>query len=207
MVHASVEKQLKEKLIFYIKEFYGNNPAASKDYARIINTRQFDRLQAYLKDVQVIYGAEVDREQKYIQPSLVENITLDHPLMQEEIFGPILPILVYNTREELMEMLSHNPNPLSAYIFSNDSQFEKFLLDSFLSGGVCINNVMVHLANPNLPFGGVSKSGMGAYHGKYSFDVFTHQRAVLKTSTWIDIPLRYPPFSTIKMKLSKLFFK
>ena len=207
LVHESVQNELKQKLIFYIQQFYGSNAATSNDYARIINTRQFDRLSSYLKDVNIIYGGGTNRDQKYIEPTLIEEIPLGHPVLTEEIFGPILPILVYKNQEDLLELMNKNPIPLSAYIFTNDSKFEKKILDSFLSGGVCINNLMVHLANPNLPFGGVGKSGMGAYHGKYSFDVFTHQRAVLKTSTWIDIPLRYPPFSSLKMKIAKWFFK
>ena len=193
-----VDKQIKDELITAIEqcvlEFYGNNPRSSPDLARIINPKQFNRLQALLADGEIILGGEADAEDLYIAPTLIVNPSLDSPLMQEEIFGPILPILEYEDLSEAIALINSRPKPLALYIFSKDKQIQLQILLGTSSGGVCINDTIMQVGINELPFGGVGESGIGSYHGKFSFDTFSHQKSVLKKSFRFDLNWRYAPY-------------
>jgi aldehyde dehydrogenase (NAD+) len=183
-----------------LRKFYGEDAYLSSDYARIINERHFDRLVEYLGAGKIICGGRVDRPSKYIEPTLIIEPRLDSALMRDEIFGPILPIITYRDDEEAIEFIERFENPLALYIFSQSSAFQTKILDRVPSGGVCINDCLVHLTNPHLPFGGVGESGIGAYHGDESFRAFSHFRAIERKPLWADIGLRYPPY---KIKLNR----
>ncbi|GAB4530971.1 MAG: aldehyde dehydrogenase [Pleurocapsa sp.] len=201
-----VNKRIKDKLIEKIKQclqdFYGQKPAQSPDYARIINSRQFTRLQGLLSDGEIIWGGETDEANLYIAPTLMVNVALDAPLMQEEIFGPILPILEYENLEDAIALINSRPKPLALYIFSEDKNKQKQILLRTSSGGVCINDTIMHVGVNELPFGGVGDSGIGSYHGQATFDTFSHQKSVLKKSFWFDLNWRYAPYQD-KLKLFK----
>lgn len=204
-----VDKQIKQDLIGEIKQcilnFYGENPEASPDYARIINQKQWQRLTNFLKDETVIYGGQNNSETNYIAPTLLDKINPDSPIMQEEIFGPILPILEYETLKEAISFINQNPKPLALYIFSNNKYIQEKILNSTSSGGVCINDTIWQVGIPELPFGGVGNSGIGAYHGKTSFDTFSHNKSVLKKSFLFDLNWRYAPYKDKIEQLKKLF--
>jgi aldehyde dehydrogenase (NAD+) len=205
-----VDEKIKEKFIKKLKEtivdFFGNDAATSDGYGKIINEKRFDTLQNYLRQGKIIFGGETDKSKLFIAPTIMEDVLLDASLMTEEIFGPILPVYSFATREEALKIIQRNPNPLSFYVFTSDTKKENQWIEQISFGGGCINNACWHFANHHLPFGGVGKSGIGSYHGKYSFDTFTHNKAVMKTATWFDPNLKYPPFKG-KLKLFKLFFR
>ena len=194
-----VNKQIKSELIEAIKEcveeFYGDNPHYSPDFARIVNHRQFERLQGLLSDGEIIIGGETDAEDLYIAPTLIVDTALDSPLMELEIFGPILPILEYDNLSEAIAVINSRPKPLALYIFSNNKDFQQQILINTSSGGVCINDTVMQVGVNELPFGGVGESGIGSYHGKASFDTFSHQKSVLRKSFWIDLNWRYAPYA------------
>lgn len=204
LVHHKVKEALVAAMKAAIVEFFGANPAASADYARIINAKRFDAIAAYLEQGHVLHGGQTDRDQLYIAPTLIDDVDWTDPLMQEEIFGPVLPVLTYTSLPQAVQAIKQLPYPLALYIFTKNRKTEKLLIDHVRFGGGCVNNTLVHLTNPELPFGGAGYSGMGRYHGKYSFDTFTHQKGVLKTGTWLDVPLKYPPFGN-KLKTMKVF--
>lgn len=199
LVHESVKTKLIEAIQETINRFYSDNPRQSENFGRIINDRQFQRLTQYLKQGRIIFGGECIPEERFISPTLMEDISLDDPIMKEEIFGPILPILSFSSMDEALAIIEKNPNPLSFSVYTSNSAIENQWLSAVRFGGGCVNNSSWQFSNPNLPFGGRGASGIGAAHGKYSFDCFTHQKAVLKTPTWFDPALKYPPF---KGKLS-----
>jgi aldehyde dehydrogenase (NAD+) len=194
LVHASVKEKFVAELKKTLTQFFSENPAQSPHYGRIINEKQVDRLVSYLSQGKVVYGGQHDRATKFIAPTLLEEVTLDSPLMNEEIFGPLLPILSYQTREEAVAIINRHPNPLAFYVYTNSRSKEKEWLQQVPAGGACVNNSIFHLLNHHLPFGGRGNSGLGAYHGKYSFDTFSHQKAVLRTPVWPDPSVKYPPF-------------
>lgn len=184
-----------------IREFFGDDPQLSPDYGRIINQRHFTRLSALLAHGSIAHGGETDAADRYIAPTLIEDPDLDSPLMQEEIFGPLLPIVAYDTLDDAIKFVNERPKPLALYFFSRNRANQERILRETSSGGVCINDVIFHFANPNLPFGGTGPSGMGKYHGRYSFDTFTHPKAVLKKPLWLDIRQRYMPYSDGLLRL------
>ncbi|WP_423737117.1 aldehyde dehydrogenase [Chitinophaga caseinilytica] len=198
--------QLLEALRDAVTKFYGEDPAKSPDYPRIINDRQFDRLSGYLADGTVFSGGQSDRADKYIAPTILTDIKPDAKVMKEEIFGPILPVIPYSGTDEAVKIIAANPYPLSLYIFTKSSRTAKTLVEKVAFGGGCINNTLVHFTNLEMPFGGIGPSGMGRYHGKYSFDEFTHVKGVMKTGTWLDVPVKYPPFGN-KLKMLKMLQK
>ena len=202
LVHQSKKHELIEELKKAIPQFYGNDPINTEGYGRIINQKQFDRIINYLNDGTIVYGGKYDAANLFIEPTILDGVSIDSPIMKDEIFGPILPILTYDTMEEAKAIIAHHPNPLAFYIFTSSSKKENSWLDAVPAGGVCINAASVHLMNPHLPFGGRGFSGTGAYHGKYSFDTFSHKKSVMKSPTWFDPALKYPPFSG-KLKLLK----
>ena len=208
LVHAAIKDDLIAHLQETIKRFYSEKPEESYDYGKIINEKRFDTLTGYLSQVQgkIICGGYHDRSKLFIAPTLIECTTTDQPLMKDEIFGPLLPVFTYQTMEEAMSIIRQQPNPLAFYLFTRDRQLQKSWMESVPFGGGCINNTVWHFANPHLPFGGIGNSGLGVYHGKYSFDVFTHAKPVMRTPVFIDPVMKYPPFKG-KMKWFKFFLR
>ncbi len=206
--YVLVHKSEKETLITALKErivrFFSDHPQQSDEYGKIINEKQFHRLLIYLNEATIIHGGDHDINTLYISPTLLDNVKPDSPIMRDEIFGPILPIIEYSTEEEALTIIQQNPNPLAFYVFSNSDKTAKQWIEQVPSGAACINNASWHVTNQHLPFGGRGFSGTGHYHGKYSFDTFSHAKAVLKTPTWFDPSLKYPPFKG-KLKLFKKF--
>ncbi|MEO5683399.1 MAG: aldehyde dehydrogenase [Chitinophagaceae bacterium] len=202
LVHASVKNELLEKMKAAIQQFYGADAAASYDYGRIINEKRFITLQHYLTQGDIIFGGQHDKDKLFIAPTLMENISADAPLMTEEIFGPILPVFSFTNTGEAMQLVQRNANPLAFYLFTSSKSKEREWISSTAFGGGCINNADWHFTNHHLPFGGVGNSGMGAYHGRFTFNTFTRQKAVLKTPTWFDPSIKYPSFKG-KLRLFK----
>lgn len=193
LVHESVKDKLVAALKLQLQKMYGENPAASADYPRIINQRRFQTLTAYLNDVDILHGGQHIETELYMAPTLVSVAAEDHPIWHEEIFGPILPIRTFNTREEVLQIIDQNPYPLALYLFSSDKNAERFFTERIRFGGGCINNTIIHLANNDLPFGGVGYSGMGQYHGHEGFRTFSRSKSIMKSATWFDTPVWYPP--------------
>lgn len=187
-IHHKFVKELKKQII----SLYGKNPLQNKDYVRIVNKEHFDRLLGFLKKDQVVYGGKSDSVSLKIEPTIVHNISWNDQMMQEEIFGPILPILSFSTLDEIIPTIQQNEKPLALYYFGSAKKKENKLIESISFGGGCINDTLYHLANPHLPFGGVGHSGIGAYHGQYSFETFSHRKSILSQTTMFDIPVRYP---------------
>ncbi|MCT7990640.1 aldehyde dehydrogenase [Laspinema olomoucense] len=203
-----VNRRIKGDLLLGIKrtitEFFGQNPANSPDYGRIISAKQFDRLRGLLQEGEIIVGGQTDAGDRYIAPTVIDGVSLTSPIMQEEIFGPILPILEYDKLDEAIALINQRPKPLALYLFSNDKQKQQKILRETSSGGVCLNDTIMHLGVSELPFGGVGDSGMGAYHGKASFDTFSHRKSVLEKSFRLDLDFRYPPYKN-KLDFIKRF--
>lgn len=201
LVDKTIKQELLEKIKQTIQEFYGKNPETSPDYARIINQHHFTRLAELLKTGKIIVGGETNSKERYIAPTVID-VTPEDLVMQEEIFGPILPVLEYTNLNEAIAFVNAKPKPLALYFFSNNQQHQQQVLQFTSSGGVCLNDTIVHMAFPGLPFGGVGASGIGKYHGKASFETFSHQKSVLNKSFWFDIKLRYAPYQG-KLKFLK----
>ena len=194
LVHESVKDRLVSELKKAIIHFYTDTPEKSSEFGRMINEKQFNRVAAYIGQGNLLHGGRTDIGTLFIEPTLIDQVELNAPVMQDEIFGPVLPILTFSAIEEAQEIIARNPNPLAFYVFTSSRQKEKEWLSKVPSGGACINNASLHLTNHNLPFGGRGFSGTGQYHGKYSFDTFSHQKAVMRSPTWFDPSLKYPPF-------------
>lgn len=194
LVHASKKNELVAALKNAILSFYTDNPATSYNYGKIINEKQFQRLAAYLTQGSIVHGGRHDVSRLFIEPTIMENIAPDAPLMKEEIFGPVLPVLTFNTLKEAKAIIQNNRDPLSFYIYTSDTKKEEAWLQAIPFGGGCVNNSSWHFTNHHLPFGGRGNSGIGKYHGKYSFDVFSNAKAVMKTPSWFDPAIKYPPF-------------
>ena len=188
-----------------IGEFYGENPRQSPDYGRIVNRRHFDRLAGYLASGHVAHGGQLDVEDLYLAPTILTQVSWDSPVMQEEIFGPVLPVLEFDDLSAALEQLRHHPTPLALYLFTRDRVTRDRVLAETRSGGVCVNDTVSHMIGTGLPFGGLGESGFGAYHGQASFDCFTHYRSVLGRSLAYDLKLRYPPPRTALRRLRKVF--
>jgi len=193
-----VDKKIKPALMTAIKtaihEFYGDNPQTSPDYSRIINQRQLDRLSSFIKDGEIVVGGEVKPEDRYIAPTVLDRVSWDAPVMQDEIFGPILPVLEYEDFGEAIAQINARPKPLALYLFSKDKEKQERVLRETSSGGVSINDTVMQFGVITLPFGGVGDSGIGSYHGKASFDTFSHQKSVLQKSFLLDLKWRYAPY-------------
>jgi len=206
MVHEKVKDKLLPELVEAVKKFYGNDLKNSSEYPRIINRANMERLLALMEGSEIYWGGNYDVEERYFEPTITTEASFDLPVMQSEIFGPILPVMTYRNIDELMEMLGKCPNPLSLYYFSNNKKHIKKILASVPSGGVTINDTLMHFTFSSLPFGGTGSSGMGRYHGKFSFQTFSHQKPVVYRGTWLDIPVRYAPFKN-KLKIFKKLIK
>lgn len=206
LVHKSVKAELLTGITKYIKEFFGKDPVKSNDFPRIINDRQFDRLVGLLGRGNIVTGGEYRKSEKYIAPTIIDNITWNDPIMLDEIFGPILPIIEFEDLEQVIIMVNSRHKPLALYFFSNNKKHQERIIDMISYGGGCINDTIMHVASPYLPFGGVGASGMSAYHGKGSYDVFSHKKSVTKKSNLIDVKIRYAPYND-KIKLLKKLMK
>jgi len=204
LVPTAFKQVLIDELIKAIEQFYGVDTANSEGYGKIINERQWHRLVGYFADGKIVYGGKSDAARLHIEPTLMTDVAVDSKIMQDEIFGPILPILTYDSNEAALEIIQRNPNPLAFYVFTNEVATEQYWLSNVPSGGACVNNTSWHLTNHALPFGGRGASGMGGYHGKLSFTTFTHMKSVMKTPTWIDPDLKYPPYKGKGWLLKKL---
>jgi aldehyde dehydrogenase (NAD+) len=202
LVDAAIADSLLEKMKITLGDFYGDNPASSKDYGRIINSHHYQRLINLLSGSGDIYlGGNGDEAERYLAPTILRNVPDNAPIMADEIFGPILPVININNIDEAIAFINARPKPLALYLFSSDQSICERVIANTSSGSVAINYPMMQVTNPELPFGGVGASGMGAYHGKASFDTFTHFKSVLKKPTWIDLAMMYPPYSTTFTRL------
>ncbi len=202
LVHENVLEKfiaaLKDKII----KFFGEDAAKSHDYGRIINSNRFDKLSGYLQDGEIILGGKTDRSALFIEPTVLKNIKQNAPVMQDEIFGPVLPIISFKQTDEAIAIVKKNANPLAFYVFTSSKKREEEWIRSIAFGGGCVNNTIWQFANHYMPFGGIGSSGMGAYHGKHSFNTFTHIKPVMKTPAWFDPAIKYPPFKG-RLKLFK----
>ena len=207
--YVIVEKGFEHKFIDAVKKElkkqYGKSALMSRDYGNIINHRHFKRLESYLDRVNVVYGGEIDETRPAMAPTLVLEPSLDSPIMKEEIFGPILPIITVNNMDEGIAFVNERAKPLALYAFSDSDEVLDHIISRTSSGSVCTNDTMMFMTNPELPFGGVGNSGMGSYHGRHGFDTFSHLKTVMKRSFALDVPFRYAPFSKLKLSLLKKF--
>ncbi len=206
LVNSKISGRLLDAMIRTIHQFYGDDPSVSPDFSRIINDVHFDRLAGLMSDGRILIGGEKDRSKRFIAPTIITEIGWEDPIMQEEIFGPILPVLEFEDLDAILEKISGRPRPLALYYFSSNKSTCKRVLERVEFGGGCINDCVMHLLNPNLPFGGVGESGMGCYHGKYGFETFSHRKSILEKGTWMDIAMRYPPYAG-KLKWMKKILK
>ena len=201
LVDKKVASAFVGELRVAIKEFYGDDPKQSGDYARIVNGHHFNRLASMLESGSAVIGGETDANTKYIAPTVLSDVNISAPVMQDEIFGPILPMVEIDNVAEAIAFINSKPHPLALYVFSEDDRAIDAVIERTTAGGVTVNGTILHISNPNLPFGGVGESGMGAYHGKSSIDIFQHRKPVLRKSTKVDPPIAYPPYTEKKMKL------
>jgi len=204
--HRDIRHELIEGMKKYIREFYGETPCRNPEYPRIINEKHFNRLKALLGSGEIVTGGDFNEETLQISPTILVNVSTDCPVMQEEIFGPILPVIEYDDLEQVISFINSRPKPLALYLFTNSRETEMTVVKRVSFGGGCINDTLVHLATSEMPFGGVGESGMGNYHGKWSFDTFTHRKSIMRKSFLIDIELRYPPYKN-KLNILKKFMK
>ncbi len=206
-IHESVKNEFIQYLKESIEEFFGDNPIKSKDYGKIINNKHYNRLVDLLDNEFIVYGGVTNKQERKIAPTILDNISKESKIMQEEIFGPILPLITYNDLNEVISYINDNPTPLALYLFSENKKVIKRVLNECKFGGGCINDTIMHVSSDYLPFGGVGESGMGSYHGKASFDTFTHYRSIIHKSTKIDIKARYAPYTKTKEILIRKLLK
>lgn len=203
-----VQKDMKNKFVGYLKDeitaAYGSNPKESPDFARIVNSKNWSRLTSMIEPEKVVFGGQTDAESCYIAPTLIEEFNLDSLIMEDEIFGPLLPILSYESEADIHVIISKYEKPLSLYVFTTDNSFAKKIIQSYSFGGGCINDTIVHFSNKRLPFGGVGHSGIGAYHGRLSFDIFSHKKGIVKKANWLDLSMRYAPYNNKLATIKKL---
>ena len=194
LIHEKVKNKLTELLIYEIENALGKNPEESLDYCSIINLKNYKRQLHFLENQKIIFGGKYNEQNLFLSPTLVDEPNLESEVMKEEIFGPILPLISYSKTVEIENIISKYEKPLSLYIFSKNKTFIKEILKKYSFGGGCVNDTIIHFSNNRLPFGGVGNSGIGGYHGKLSFDTFSHKKAIVKKVTWLDIPIRYAPY-------------
>ncbi len=205
LVHADIKQALLAQIIAQLGVFYGPDPKLSPDYGRIINESHLKRLLSFLKEGKIVTGGEVDYAERYLAPTILDDVSWQMPIMQEEIFGPILPVLSFTDQEDVVELVGRHATPLALYYFSQNKAEQHRIMTSSAFGGGCINDTIVHLTEHHLPFGGVGTSGQGSYHGKASFEAFSHRKSILHRGIWLDLPLRYPPYAGKLKWLKKLF--
>jgi aldehyde dehydrogenase (NAD+) len=204
LAQSKIKVQLVSFLQNEIKNAYGENPEISPDYCRIINDKNWQRLTSLIDADKILFGGISNKATNYIAPTLIDEPSLDSLVMQEEIFGPILPIISYENEDDIKTIISRFEKPLALYVFTEKKAFAKKIIQNFSFGGGCINDTLIHFANNRLPFGGVGHSGIGAYHGKRSFETFSHQKPIVKKANWLDIPIRYAPYNDKYKKIRKI---
>ncbi len=202
LVHKDVKDELLNAMKRYISKFFGDHPCKNREYPRIINEKHYERLKNLIAGKKIITGGEWNDQTLQISPTIIDHVTWEDAVMQEEIFGPILPILEFGDISEVITVVNSHPKPLALYLFTKSKKIEDMVVKSISFGGGCINDTLVHLATSYMPFGGVGNSGMGGYHGKWSFDTFTHKKSIMKKSNLIDVNIRYAPYRN-KLKLLK----
>lgn len=202
--HKSIKKRLMDSMARQIEKQFGQDPKKSPDFPRIVNQKAFDRLRDLLANGHIVCGGETDRDQKYIAPTIIDDIKPEDQIMQQEIFGPIMPVMEFEDISEVIDFVKGREKPLAFYYFSKDLKKARAVLNKTTSGGGCINDVIIHIGNNRLPFGGVGNSGMGKYHGKLSFDAFSNMRSIVRTPVSFDIPIKYAPYKG-KIKLLRMF--
>lgn len=202
LVHTSVKEKLLLELKKSIEKFYGSDASESHDYGKIINKKRFEKLVSYFENGKVVVGGENNIDRLYIAPTIIDNVSMEAPVMKEEIFGPVLPVFAFDTMEDAVKIIEYNPNPLAFYLFTNDTAKQKRWIEQTPFGGGSINNTVAQFANSNMPLGGCGNSGLGQYHGKFTFDQLSRIKPVLKTPTWFDPAVKYPSFKG-KLKLLK----
>lgn len=209
--YVLVEKAVKEKLLTCIKEeirrMFGEHPLENPDYGKMINQKHFDRVRGLIDPMKLVVGGQAQEETLRIAPTVLADVTAEDPVMQEEIFGPVLPVIPVKDIEEAIRFVQERPKPLALYVFTEDKRTEQRILTETSYGGGCINDTIIHLATSEMGFGGVGNSGMGSYHGKKSFDLFSHEKSIVKKSTWMDLPMRYQPYTGWKEKLVRMFVR
>ena len=205
-VHKSVAEKLLKLIVDEIHKQFGSNIRLSKDYPRVVDKSSLERLMSYLMDGKIYFGGNIDKDDLYMEPTIITKPDLKSPLMTDEIFGPILPVLVYEDLSKVVEFINNREKPLALYYFSENKKKIKYILRATTSGGVTINDTIIHVANSNLPFGGVGNSGVGKYHGRESFEAFTHNRAVMDRGTFAEFNVRFAPYKN-KLKLVKKIMK
>lgn len=196
-VHTDIKSVLLEKIAYYIRRFYGETPWTSPDFPRIVRAEAVDRIAGLMKQGEIVCGGEVDREKLFIAPTVIDQIQADDAVMQEEIFGPVLPVMEFREEQEVIRYVNEHEKPLALYYFGS-IRVARRIIEATTSGGVCVNDTIMHIANMHLPFGGVGHSGMGRYHGQESFFTFSNRRSVLFATTHWDIPFRFPPYPALK---------
>ena len=205
------DEAVREPLIAELKKQiaaqFGAHPLDNADYGRIVNRRHFDRISALIDPAKCVHGGKADPGALRIEPTLLDRATFDDPVMQEEIFGPVLPILTYATLDECLAEIDRRPHPLALYFFSRDRAAQSRVMDSARFGGGCVNDTIIHLATSAMPFGGMGASGMGGYHGRVGFETFSHRKSIVDKKLWLDLPMRYQPYSLIKDRLIRMFLK
>lgn len=207
LVDVKVKDRFIELISNEINSFYGENPDKSHDYARIINTHNLTRITSLLKQGQIVVGGTTDQEDRYLAPTVIKDITPDDPIMQEEIFGPVLPVIEYEHFDDVYRIIERNPKSLAAYIFTRNKKLAREFLKKTQSGSAAINDTVIQIASPYLPYGGVGTSGMGRYHGKKSFETFSNMRSVIVKSNLFEIMLRYPPYTRLKERILNLLMR
>ena len=205
--HRSVKDQLLKEVQDQIRKQYGSHPLDNPDYGKIINEKHFDRILGLIEETKVIHGGSSDRKALRIEPTVLDNVSFSDPVMQEEIFGPVMPVLVFDSLEEVIARINSMPHPLALYFFTSDKAAAKEITSRCGFGGGCINDTIIHLATTEMGFGGFGESGMGAYHGKTGFDTFTHYKSIVDKKTWLDLPMRYQPYRQIHEKMVRFFLK
>lgn len=206
LVHRSQYEPFIAEAKKVLHSFFGADASASPGYGRIINQGQFDRLRSYLEQGRIVIGGEARADDRYIAPTLLTDVSRNAAVMQEEIFGPILPVIAYDSMNEAYDVIKKHPQPLAAYIFTEDKRVADHFIQAFTFGGGCVNDTLFHLGNSALPFGGVGQSGQGAYHGFYSFETFSHRKSMLIAKSFFDPPVRYPPYRD-KLRLLRMLFR
>ena len=207
VVTGKIKTSLFEAMKNEIRSFYGENPRISPDFSRIISDKHWTRIEKLLQRGKIITGGETDAATRYISPTIIDNIKPSDPVMQEEIFGPVLPVITVASMDEAISFINARPKPLALYLFTKNRKLKKKFIKETSSGGGCINDTLMHFANSHLPFGGVGMSGMGSYHGRKSFDTFTHYKSIYHNVNWFDFPVRYAPYKNPALKLLKLIMR
>ncbi len=207
LVHSSLKNEFLELLKDAVEKMYGTDTFNNEDYPRIISQANVERLKTLIEGAEIFYGGKYNVEERWFSPTIINDVSFDMPVMQQEIFGPLFPVIAFEDYDEIIEKINNRPKPLALYVFSNDKKLQNRLLRKIPAGGVSVNDTLVHIVSSKLPFGGVGNSGIGKYHGKYSFEVFSNVKSVVKRAVWMDVPVRYAPFGNLKYKIVKFLMR